>query len=228
MRHAFIPALAAPSVLRATRSVSFQQGAAVFVQGSAGRGAYLIVAGKIKLTQHTDTGDSNVLVILGPGEVFGELSLFDSGPRPISAHAVTSATLNVLDRHDLDELLQTDPDVAAWMVRQLARRLQRANDAATHLTFSDVPARVAQVLLDLAEQFGHEAGGVVLLDHGLTQSELARLAGTSRESGNKALASFVARGWITVDKGSACIIDSTALIRRAGRVGENAGGPVSA
>ena len=115
-------------------------------------------------------------------------------------------------------------DVATWLITQLARRLRRANDAASDLVFFDVPARTAQLLLDLAEQFGRDDGGTVLIEHGLTQLELAQLVGTARESLNKSLASFVARGWIRVAFRSARILDTDALARRAGRPGK-VGGP---
>lgn len=213
-------ALAPDVLLRSARTVTVKQGRAVFEQGSPGDAAYLVVSGKVKISQQAGAGPSNVLAILGPGDVFGELSLFDGGARSASAHAVTAVTLRELDRDVLDELLHTHFDVATWLIRQLARRLRRATDAASDLVFSDVPARTAQVLLALAEQFGRDDDGVVLIDHGLTQLELAQLTGARRESVNKSLASFVARGWISVASRSARILDMDALTRRAGRTGK--------
>ena len=145
------------------------------------------------------------------------MSLFDGNTQAPSAHAVTAVTLCALDRDVLDELLDAHIDVATWLIRHLARRLRRANDATADLVFSDVPARLAQVLLDLAEQFGREDDDAVLVDHGLTQRELAQIAGTTRESVNKTLASYAARGWISVAIRSVRILDLNALIRRAGR-----------
>lgn len=211
------PTLVPDGLLRSTRTLQVPRGRAIFEQGSPGRLAYLVVSGKVKITQFTGNGYSNVLAILGPGEVFGEFCLFEGGLRSASAHAVTATLLRELDRAVLDELLNSDLEVATWLIRQLARRLRRANDAATDLAFSDVPTRVAQVIIDLADQFGQEVDGVVFLDHGLTQAELAQLVGAARESVNKALASFVSRGWITSQQGSARLLDVDALIRRAGR-----------
>lgn len=204
-------------LLRSARTVTVEQGKTVFEEGSPGEAVYLVVAGKIKINQHTRVGPGNLLAILGPGDVFGELSLFDGGARSASASAVTAATLRELDRTVLDGLLQSHAEVASWLIRQLARRLRRANDAAADLVFSDVPARLAQVLLNLAEQFGTGDDGAVLIDHGLTQLELAQLAGAARESVNRALASFAAQGWITSGSRSARILDMDALITRAGR-----------
>ncbi len=204
-------------LLHAARTVTASQGQAVFEQDAPGEAAYLVVEGKVKIIQRTDSGPSNVLALLGPGHVFGELSLFDGGARSASAYAVTSVTLRELDRDRLDELLHAHSDVAIWLIQQLAHRLRRATDSAAELVFSDVPARLAQILLDLADQFGRQDGGVVLVDHGLTQLELAQLVGAARESVNKALSAFATRGWIRVEGRTAHILDQDALTRRAGR-----------
>ena len=204
---------------RSTDIVKFARGRRIFEQGMSGNLAYLVESGKVKITRQTSNGYHHVLAILGPGDVFGELSLFESQPRSASAHAITHVTLRELDRTLVNVLLESDLEVSTWFIRQLARRLRRANDAVTDLAFSDVPTRVAQVLLDLADQFGREVDGTVFLDHGLTQLELAQLAGAARESVNKALASFVSRGWITAGKRTARILDTRALARRAGRSG---------
>ena len=152
---------AVPEALRPLHSAIGRrhEAGAMFEQGSHGRLAYLVESGKVKITQFTGNGYSNVLAILGPGDVFGELSLFDGGVRSASAHAVTPVTLRELDRHVLDELLKSDLRGLHVVDPQLARRLRRANDAATDLAFSDVRHGVAQVILDLADQFGEEVDG---------------------------------------------------------------------
>ena len=210
----------APEVLlRSARTITVDQGQSIFEEGAAGDAAYLVVSGKVKISQRTVTDTSNALAILGPGEVFGELSLFDGGSRSASAHAVTATSLKVLDREVLEQLLHTHFDVATWLIRQLAHRLRRATDNAADLVFSDVSGRTAGVLLDLAAQFGREDEAGVIVEHGLTQVELAQLIGSTRESVNKALSSFAARGWITVSFGAARIHQLDALARRAGRTG---------
>ena len=90
------PTLAPDVMLRSARTIKAKQGQAVFEQGSPGDAAYLVVAGKVKISQQTGAGPSNVLAILGPGEVFGELSLFDGGAQSASAYAVTAVTLREL------------------------------------------------------------------------------------------------------------------------------------
>ena len=103
--------------------------------------------------------------------------------------------------HDyLRKWLTGRPEVAMHLLRALAQRLRRANDVMADLVFTDVPGRVAKALLDLADRFGEEQDGGLEVHHDLTQEELAQLVGASRETVNKALADFSARGWLQLSR----------------------------
>ena len=95
------------------------------------------------------------------------------------------------------------------------QRLRRANDITADLVFTDVPGRVAKALLDLAERFGQQTDEGLQVHHDLTQEELAQLVGASRETVNKALADFAARGWLQISARSVLIVDSERLRKRA-------------
>src|SRR6185436_19710111 len=112
-------------------------------------------------------GRENLLAVLGPGEMFGELSLFDPGPRTATATSVTESTLASLDHDDLRPLLLAQPRVAVQLLRALAQRLRRTNEAMADLVFSDVPGRVAKALLDLSRRFGKQTDQGVLVAHDL-------------------------------------------------------------
>jgi DNA-binding transcriptional regulator YhcF (GntR family) len=102
------------------------------------------------------------------------------------------------------------------MMRILARRLRRTDHDLSDLVFADVGGRVAKQLLRLAQQFGVQDGEVMRVAHDLTQEELAQLVGSTRETVNKALGDFSARGWIKLDgRKSVVIADSQRLARRA-------------
>ena len=101
------------------------------------------------------------------------------------------------------------------LLRALAQRLRRTNEAMADLVFSDVPGRVAKALLDLAERFGDESSEGLLVRHDLTQEELAQLVGASRETVNKALSEFANRGWLRLEGRSVLLIDRERLARRA-------------
>ena len=107
------------------------------------------------------------------------------------------------------------PEVAMQLLRVLARRLRRTNDAVADLIFTDVPGRVAKALLGLAQRFGSEVPGGLRVTHDLTQEELAQLVGASRETVNKALSDFASRGWVRLEQRAVVILDPARLQRRA-------------
>ena len=108
-----------------------------------------------------------------------------------------------------------DPNDNSAMLRGLAQRLRRANDVTADLVFTDVPGRVAKNLLDLADRFGNQEPDGLHVHHDLTQEELAQLVGASRETVNKALADFAARGWLQISARSVLILDTDRLRKRA-------------
>jgi CRP-like cAMP-binding protein len=206
----------AAEALRSTMTrVEVARGDAIFHEGDRGDRLYVIVEGKIKLGRASGDGRENLLAVLGPGEMFGELSLFDPGPRSATVTAVTDTTYSSLSHEDLLRWLEGRPAVARGLLTQLAGRLRRANDVVADLVFSDVPGRVAKALLDLADRFGRTADDGVHVHHDLTQEELAQLVGASRETVNKALADFASRGWLRLEPRSVVIMDLERMSRRA-------------
>jgi CRP/FNR family cyclic AMP-dependent transcriptional regulator len=195
--------------------VQLERGERLFTEGDAGDRLYIILTGKIKLTKAAPDGRENLLSVHGPGEMFGELSLFDPVPRTSSATAVTDAQLAGLAHDSLRTWLSTRPEVAMHLLQALAQRLRRINEVKADLVFTDVPGRVAKALLDLAERFGVQTPDGLQVNHDLTQEELAQLVGASRETVNKALADFAARGWIQLAAKSVLITDTDRLRKRA-------------
>ena len=191
------------------------RGGVIFSEGEPGDRMYVILDGKVKLGQTSPDGRESLLAVLGPGEVFGELSLFDPGPRTATATAVTDTVVVGLGHADLRPWLTGRPEVAEALLQALAQRLRRTNEALADLVFSDVPGRVAKQLLELADKFGQPGPDGVLVHHDLTQEELAQLVGASRETVNKALADFTQRGWVEVDQRQVLLVDMERLARRA-------------
>jgi CRP-like cAMP-binding protein len=192
-----------------------RRGEILFREGDAGDKLYLVSEGKVKLGRTSSDGRENLLAVLGPGQMFGELTLFDPGPRSATVTAVTDCELLSLSHEDLQRWLEGRPGVARGLLVQLASRLRRANDVVADLVFSDVPGRVAKALIDLANRFGRTADDGIHVHHDLTQEELAQLVGASRETVNKALADFASRGWIRLEPRSVVIMDMDRLARRA-------------
>ena len=187
----------------------------LFEEGASGNQLYVVLDGKIKLTRAAADGRENLLSVVGPGEMFGELSLFDPRPRTASAIAVTDSRLGALAHDDLRNWLTGRPDVALHLLQALAQRLRRTNDVMADLVFTDVPGRVAKALLDLADRFGAVRDEGLQVNHDLTQEELAQLVGASRETVNKALADFAARGWLQLSAKSVLLIEPDRLRKRS-------------
>ncbi|HHT40774.1 MAG TPA: Crp/Fnr family transcriptional regulator [Actinomyces sp.] len=194
---------------------TLRRGEILFEEGEQGNRLYIITEGKVKLGHTSLDGRENLLAVLGPGEIIGELTLFDPGPRSTTATAVSPVTLLHLDHSDLSVILDTNPTMGKHMLRALARRLRRTNESLADLVFSDVPGRVAKALLDLADRFGTPTEEGVHVPHDLTQEELAQLVGASRETVNKSLADFVSRGWIQLEGRAVTLLDLDRLARRA-------------
>ncbi|AWB90981.1 Crp/Fnr family transcriptional regulator [Aeromicrobium chenweiae] len=206
---------AAEALESSMSSSSLRRGEILFNEGDDGNQLYVVTDGKMKLGRTSPDGRENLLAILGPGQMFGELSFFDPGPRSATATAVTDVELKSLGHEALSPVLTAHPDVAHALLNQLAGRLRRTNEVVGDLVFSDVPGRVAKALLDLASRFGRRADDGIHVNHDLTQEELAQLVGASRETVNKALADFASRGWLRLEPRSVVILDLERLQRRA-------------
>jgi CRP-like cAMP-binding protein len=192
-----------------------KRGNTLFQEGDAGDRLYVVTEGKIKLSHASGDGRESLLMVLGPGDMFGELSLFDPGPRTATAIAVTDSGVLGLGNTDLNPWLAGRPEVAQKLLQALAHRLRRTNEAMSDLVFADVPGRVAKALLDLGEKFGAKTEAGIYVNHDLTQEELAQLVGASRETVNKALADFVSRGWLKLETRSVELLDLERLSKRA-------------
>jgi CRP/FNR family transcriptional regulator, cyclic AMP receptor protein len=205
-------AWAALSPLLSRRALA--RGDALFAEGDPGDALHVLVDGKVKICRTAPDGRENVVAVLGPGDLLGELSLFDAQPR--AAVAVSETTLATLAERDFHAWLAAHPAAALELLKALAVRLRQTNEAMADLVFTDVPGRVAKALLSLAEKFGAtETDGGTRVAHDLTQEELAQLVGASRETVNKALADFTARGWLRVDGKAVVLLDPDRLSRRA-------------
>jgi len=192
-----------------------ERGDVLFNEGDQGDKLYVIVEGKIKLGRTSSDGRENLLAILGPGEMFGELSLFDPGPRTATATAIAETQILGLSNEQLQQFITSRPYVAGTLLAALARRLRRTNESLADLVFTDVPGRVAKALLDLSRRFGRPVEQGIMVAHDLTQEELAQLVGASRETVNKALADFASRGWLKLEARAVLLQDVDRLKRRA-------------
>jgi len=205
----------ASHALRASMvALKLNKGQVLFKEGQEGDRLYVVVHGKIKLGTTSADGRENLLSILGPGEMFGELSLFDPEPRTSTATAVTDARLVSLAHDAVMGLVTSSPQTSLELLRRLAQRLRKSNEVLADLVFADVPGRVAKAIMDLGERFGVQKEDGLHVNHDLTQEELAQLVGASRETVNKALADFAARGWVKLEPRAVLVTDVERVTKR--------------
>jgi CRP/FNR family cyclic AMP-dependent transcriptional regulator len=194
--------------------VKLPPGWTVFAEGTCGDRLYIIISGKVKIGRRSPDGRESLLTIMGPSDMFGELSIFDPGPRTSTATTITEVRAVSIDSDAWRAWIADRPEITRQLLRVLARRLRRTNDDLADLSFADVGARVAKQLLRLAQRFGTQEDGALRVTHDLTQEEIAQLVGASRDSVDEALGDFAHRGWIQLDDKSVLICDCENLACR--------------
>ncbi|MGO4956809.1 Crp/Fnr family transcriptional regulator [Luteococcus sp. Sow4_B9] len=211
--------------------LSLSRGEILFRSGDEALGLYVLAMGKVKLTkpsrqpQPTATitrkgrptapaPRESLLSLIGPGEMFGELSVLDGGQRSTTATAMLDCRLYHVPREPMLKLIQEHHDIANAMMHQMAHRVRVSNEIISGLVLSDVPGRMAYLLLTLGERFGVATERGTEVHHDLTQAELAQMVGASRETVNKVLTDFAGRKWITMSGKSVVIRDAARLRAR--------------
>ncbi|RMG99090.1 MAG: Crp/Fnr family transcriptional regulator [Chloroflexi bacterium] len=189
----------------------FSPGQIIFHHGDPGGLLYIINKGKVKITYSTPEGQEALLAILGQGDFFGELALLDDSPRSATAEAIEPTETFTLHREEFIRYLTSNPDLALHVLHVLAQNIRRLNNQLSDIFFLDLPARLARVLLNLAEQYGKETNEGIRIDLALTQTDLAEMTGATRVSINKALGRFRRANWVAVKGRKFTIVDEEAL-----------------
>lgn len=202
------------------RLVAHPAGSCIFRKGSPGTGLLAVLSGLVKISVPSHDGREIVLNLVGANDIFGEIALLDGEPRTADATAVTRCQLLALDRRDFVTVLSEEPAFAIKLLELVSRRLRRTSEQVEDLTFTDLPTRLAKAMLRLADIQGVGEGGSKIV---VTQKELGRTIGFSRESTNKCLRDWEEAGHIMLEKG-ACTIRNRAflmeLVENAARAGE--------
>ena len=203
--------LAAVGVARTYRRDQF-----LWYQGDPGDHLVVIVEGLVKITVASERGDEMVLATVGNGDVLGELSVIDQGPRSASAVAVQSTTALVINRSALLVAMHQSPALLDALLHTLGAMVRRLTEQATDLVFLDLGGRIAKLLVQRAERQSDDPSRRLAVDLQLTQTELAQMVGASRPAVNRVLQGLVGRGVIKVDGRTIEIVDAPGLRRRAG------------
>ena len=189
---------------------SFPKGVRVFHEGDDSDACYVVRSGDLRVTREHSDGRAIALATLGTGDFFGELAMLDGGSRSASVETLADAELLALPAVDMRRVIAGHGDIAAKLIVALTRRLRETNERVARQSFQTVPSRVAGVLAQLIaeEAIPEERAGITVR---MTQSDLAQLAGTSRESVSRFLATLERAGVVAVGRGRVTIVEPRRL-----------------
>jgi CRP-like cAMP-binding protein len=190
------------------------KGHVLFMRGDPGDNLYIIESGTVKINLTSPEGKEITLALLGSGEFFGELALLDGLPRSSDALTMENCQFLLLGRGDFLQLIEERPRMALQLIEVLSRRLRSDNQLIQDAAFFDVPARLARVILGLADTLGQPVGSEVAISRRLTQTELAGMVGATRESVNRWLVYFERQGLIRRQTGLITVVKPDGLRKR--------------
>ncbi|MEJ3749124.1 Crp/Fnr family transcriptional regulator [Actinomycetes bacterium KLBMP 9797] len=193
----------------------WRRGEPLFHQGDNPDWVALLHTGHVKVCAHTPNGDDVVLAICGPGTLIGDVSALDGLPRSATVAALDDVAGSVMPGRVLRTYLHQHAGAAEVLRHTVARRLRDADRTRMELSVRTAADRLAARLIELAERFGTPRAGTIHIGLQLSQEDLARWAGSSREAVTKTLSGWRRRGWIRTGRRSVTILDPAAL-RHAG------------
>jgi len=185
--------------------------ALVFSKGDPGSFMITVLQGRLRVLSTSRDGREVTLNIVAPGEVVGQISLLDGKPRSADAVAVEETIMMVTERRYFLPFLEAHPDFALRLLLVLCGRLRKAFGALEDIALFDLPARLARLLLELAETQGEATAAGTRISGRLSQRELANLVFSSRESVNKQLRIWREAGVLTTASGHIIILDPASL-----------------
>jgi CRP/FNR family transcriptional regulator, cyclic AMP receptor protein len=189
----------------------FSSGETVFHEGDDSDTCYVVQHGHARaLREHAD-GRQITLATFGPGDIFGELAMFDDERRSATVEASDELEVIGILGGDMRRLMREHPDIAVKLSISLGRRLRAANERLARQSFQTVQSRVALVLSQLVDQARSEGAEPTDVLVRATQADLAKLAGSSRESASRFLAVLERAGVISQGRGRLTVHDPDAL-----------------
>lgn len=198
-------------VLALTAVRRFRKGTIIFHENEPGAAFFLVKSGRIKVFKLAEDGRELILGIFGPNAIFGDVPVFDGGPYPASAAALTDAEVYAIARTGFEELVKDHPEIALKVIRVLGKRLRQAHNLVRDLALKNVPQRLSGLLIRLADEYGRPSDGGTLLDLPLSRQDMAQLIGISRETLIRELTKFAKAGLIRLDKRRITIADPVRL-----------------
>ena len=193
----------------------YREGDQILAKGDPGNSMMAVLKGRVSITAPSPDGREIVITVMRDGDVFGEIALIDGKERTADASAMTDCELLIVPRRSVISMLERRPDLCIDLLTVLCERLRRTNEQVEDLAFLDLEARIAKVLLRLADE--NDGGGSSGKPIGvkISQRALGELVGGSRESVNKHLQDWKRAGFIEIEKGAILVRNHDALAEMA-------------
>src|SRR5215218_1064129 len=190
---------------------SFAPGESVFREGDASNTCYVVRDGRARAIREHADGRQITLATFGPGDIFGELAMFDDERRSATVEAIEELDVLAILGSDMRRLMREHADIAVKLAVALVRRLRSTNERLAQQSFQTVQSRVATALAQLVDQARAAGAAERDVEVTTTQADLAKLAGSSRESASRFLAVLERAGVISQGRGRLTVHDPSAL-----------------
>ena len=187
----------------------------VYLAGDPSENLYFLKEGRVKITRVDESGKEITLTLLEPGEVFGELGLFDDSPRETTAIALEDSLICMMRRSDFEKLMSNKPELSFKLSKLMGLKLRHIENRIDELIFSDVPTRLARLLLRLVDQHPRLTRQGMRINIKLSQQELANLIGATREMTSSVLNSFKKDELIDIQEKFIYILNRKELVKIA-------------
>jgi CRP/FNR family transcriptional regulator len=171
-----------------------ERGETIYQPGAPSNSVYVVEAGRVKLAYLDESGKKLTLVILDPGEIFGEMCLVGEKHRRHLATAIEDGVIRCVDRKDFTNALNEEPLYLQLLLEHFAHRMREFEETLEDLAFRDIQARLSRQLLKLSDEYGVETDEGILISFQITHKELADMIGSARENTTLALNRFAREG----------------------------------
>ncbi len=212
----FFSSLSEPSLKEISRFFTeekYQRDDYIFFEGDLPGWLHIVMEGRVKLLKHSGTGKDIILQIYSPGDMFGEVALFDHKPYGASAQAMEPSILLKMPRKDFFLFFGRHPFVATEMIVELGRQIREAQATIKSLAVDRVEQRIAHILLKLADKLGISEKGGVMINLPLTRQDMADMAGTTVETAIRVMSRFTKSKIIKPADGKIFLLHPQALQR---------------
>ena len=186
----------------------------IFLPGDKGDKVYLLKSGVVKISKYADNGKEIILGMVNPGEIFGEMSLFDKSPREHVAEALMDSYVCIVNRDDFTRHLQRNPEMSLQISKIIGLKFKKLGQKVEDLVFRNVYQRLAGMIIHLVDAYGYDKNGKTYIYVKLTHYDIASLIGSTRETTTACLNDFRRAGLIEFDGRRLVVLDKIGLENR--------------